>query len=110
MGSRSKRPKGADGEDDETHARRQNTVLGLGGVAGDGDMSGEALAISVVSVKVRRGSDVKGLHVIQHEGPGPIKPTEDDVRAVPESAGSAEKPFASIASQRASDIVRPSTR
>ena len=73
---------GADGKDDEAHPRGQHAILGLGAVAGDGQVGGEAGAVGVVGVAVSGAGRIQGLDVDQAVGAWPVKTGEDDVRAV----------------------------
>jgi hypothetical protein len=77
---------GAHGDNNEAHARRQDTIIITHAAGGDSSMGGEAAAVGVVSVNVGGAADVKGLDVNKSEGARTIKTTNDGIGAVTEAS------------------------
>jgi hypothetical protein len=69
----------ADRDDDKAHVGSEVTVLVATRVSGDGKVSRQALAVSVVSCNVGRASRIEGLDVDEDKGVGPIIVMKDDV-------------------------------
>ena len=84
--------KDAHPKDDEPEARRKGAVLVRGGLARNAGMGGEAGAVGVLAVDVRRPSRVTSLYVDDDVRLRPVKSDQNNIRTVPEggSLGSHE--------------------